>query len=263
VSSLEKPSPSQPPSEPQRQRNTGTGAGAGSAPSSLGTSRLTETAADALLGGDRPARLQMIAALVLGLVLVAIPLYLWRRPRSEAVTVTSEAQQAASAASAASAAAALSGPNAANGAGGANGAARASDADSVLLSEARVLECHDPGSKHTAATDCDHLASIKKALAQAIKDNASCLPTAAGGGTLVYVVDVSFQRKRNPVALTVPKDGRALRSATVAGSPKASAAAANACAGAVKHALSGVSLDGLPHQHARYKIAITATYNAK
>ena len=44
------------------------------AQSSLSAGRLTEAAADALLGADRPARLQMIAALVLGLVLVAIPL---------------------------------------------------------------------------------------------------------------------------------------------------------------------------------------------
>lgn len=243
--SIEKPSPSQPPSEPQRT-SASRAAGAGA---SLGTSRMTDAAAEAILGADRPARLQMIAALVLGLVLVAIPLYLSRRPRSEAVTVTSE-QQAASAS--AMPVAQVRDPVAfpsANGSG------------DVLLSETRVLECHDPGSKRTAPTDCDHLASIEKSFAQAIKDNGACLPTAAGGGTLVYLIDVSFQRKRNPVALTVPKDGRALRN--LVGNTKASGAAAMACGNAVKHALSGVALDGVPHEHARYKIAITATYSPK
>src|SRR3954471_13210233 len=34
-------------------------------------------------GGERPVRLQIIIALVAGLILVAVPLYLWRRPRPE------------------------------------------------------------------------------------------------------------------------------------------------------------------------------------
>src|SRR3954466_13398862 len=36
-------------------------------------------------GGERPVRLQMIIALVAGLILVAVPLYLWRRPRPESI----------------------------------------------------------------------------------------------------------------------------------------------------------------------------------
>ena len=222
------------------------------AQSSLSAGRLTEAAADALLGADRPARLQMIAALVLGLVLVAIPLYLWRRPRSEAVTVASEASTAPS-----GSAVSLSGAPPIGSTGQGITGAAPSTSDAVLLSEARVLECHDPGSKHTPATECDHLVVVEKALAQAIESSASCLPTSAGGGTLVYVADVSFQRKRNPFAIALPKDGRNLKN------PRASAASASACGSAVKRAVSGVVLDGLPHLHARYKIAITASYPSK
>src|SRR5688572_28817811 len=36
-------------------------------------------------GGERPVRLQIIIALVAGLILVAVPLYLWRRPRPESI----------------------------------------------------------------------------------------------------------------------------------------------------------------------------------
>jgi hypothetical protein len=249
----EKPTPSQPPSEPKNSSRP-----LPSAQSSLSSGRLTDAAADALLGADRPARLQMIAALVLGLVLVAIPLYLWRRPRSEAVTVASDATGTP-----ALSASAVSAGGGGAGGGGVNGSSAglggATNANLVLLSETRVLECHDPGRTKTAATDCDHLSAIEKSFAQSIQSSASCLPTAAGGGTLVYVLDVSFQRRRNPIALTVPKDGRALRNFS-GGSSGASSAAA-ACGSAVKHALSGVTLDGVAHAHARYKIAITATYN--
>src|SRR5262245_8869391 len=31
-------------------------------------------------GGDRPLRAQIVVALVIGLMLIAVPLYLWRRP---------------------------------------------------------------------------------------------------------------------------------------------------------------------------------------
>src|SRR5512140_1027414 len=65
-------------------------------PSSDGTGRPPSEprpdrrARDFGLGYDRPARLQMLVALVLGLVLVAIPLYLWRRPRAESPIVSAQ-----------------------------------------------------------------------------------------------------------------------------------------------------------------------------
>src|SRR6516165_1150867 len=36
-------------------------------------------------GSERPVKLQLIIALVAGLILVAVPLYLWRRPRPEPI----------------------------------------------------------------------------------------------------------------------------------------------------------------------------------
>src|SRR3954470_2139820 len=55
------PFPSSPPSQPSPYRYLGRG------------------------GGERPVRLQIIIALVAGLILVAVPLYLWRRPRPESI----------------------------------------------------------------------------------------------------------------------------------------------------------------------------------
>lgn len=195
-----------------------------------------------LTGGvDRIARLQTLAAVVLGLALIAIPLYLWRRPRSESVPVTSalDASVALSDAGVAAAASAT---------------AAIPAAPQVVLSEPKVMECHDVGSRHTRPEDCDHLSAVEKAFAAAITANSACLPPSAGGGTLVYVLDASFNRKHRPFELFVPRDGRGLKNA------HASVAATNACGAAVKHAVDAMTLDGLPHQHSRYKIAITATY---
>src|SRR5262245_64699055 len=55
------PSSSSPPSQPSPYRYLGRG------------------------GGERPVRLQIIIALVAGLILVAVPLYLWRRPKPESI----------------------------------------------------------------------------------------------------------------------------------------------------------------------------------
>lgn len=190
-----------------------------------------------LLGGgyDRPARLQMIVALVLGLVLVAIPLYLWRRPRAESPVVAAEDAQAAPLAS-------LADAQAAEDAGG-----------PLALGEPKLIECHDPGPKKTPPEQCDRLADFEKAFARAIQDAASCSPTSAGSGALPYVADVSFGRKKQPVHVSVAKEGRTLKSAK----------ALAACTAAVKKNIGAFNLDGVKHDHMRYKIGIVANYSGR
>jgi hypothetical protein len=190
---------------------------------------------------DRPVRVQLVAALLLGLVLVASGLYLWRRPRS------------ADASSADPAAA----TSTAGGAGAADDAGAfaavpvvvdAGGASPVSLSDPRVLACHDRGSKKTAPDQCDHVARVEQALTSAITQAAACVPSAAGGGTIEYVADVSFSRHK--VSVSLPRAGRSVRDVKVL----------RACSTAVRGAMQGVALDGVDHQHARYKIAVTATY---
>ena len=180
---------------------------------------------------EAPARLQMIVALVLGLVLVAIPLYLWRRPRAESIAVSRSAAGAGSLSTPVT-----TPPPSAEG-----------DAK-ITISEARVLQCQDAGTKKTSPEQCDHLPELEKAFAKAIEESATCLPKEAGGGTVQYIADVSFKKKS--IAVTAPKDGRTLKNAKAAG----------ACATAVKGKLSVLALDAMTHQHARYKVSITATY---
>jgi hypothetical protein len=179
---------------------------------------------------DRPARLQMIVALILGLVLVAIPLYLWRRPRAESIAVNTGATDAG----------ALPAVTA---------AATPSTEEKLVIGDAKILSCHDPGPKKTAPEQCDHVVELEKAFAKAIEESSSCVAREAGGGTIIYVADITFKRKGG-VTMATPREGRTLKSPKVAG----------ACEKAVKNRLSNVSLEPMKHEHARYRMSITASY---
>lgn len=183
------------------------------------------------LSADRPARLQMIVALVLGLVLVAIPLYLWRRPRAESIAATGSADSGID-------------PNAV----AAEATTSPSDEGKPILGEPKSILCQDPGPKKTPPEQCDHLADVEKAFAKAIEDTASCVPRESSGGSIQFVADISFKRKAVNVA--TPRDGRTLKNTKVV----------SACQSAVKSKLQALSLDSIQHGHARYKIAITAAY---
>lgn len=183
---------------------------------------------------DRPARFQLAAALLLGLVLVGSGLYLWRRPHTSSDSTTAAAPQPSALASVP-----VLAPPAAVDAGAAAG---------VSLSDARVLGCHDRGPKRTAPDQCDRLAAIEQALSSAIEQSASCVPPGARGGTIEYVADVSFLHHR--LSVTLPRAGRSMHDRKVV----------RACSAAVRSAIEGLELDGISHQHARYEIAVTATY---
>ena len=198
-------------------------------------------ASSARLGpDDRPVRIQLFAALLLGLVLVASGLYLWRRPQSASADGSSSPEVG----SAASLGVAGDGGASAFGSAVTDAGAGAP----ITLSDPRVLACQDRGSKKTPADQCDHLASVEQALANAITQSAQCVPSPGAGGTIEYVADVSFSRHKVNVAL--PSAGRSVKDRKVV----------RACSTAVRGAMQGVGLDGVSHEHARYKIAVTATY---
>ena len=64
----------------------------------------------------------------------------------------------------------------------------------------------------------------------------------------MYVADVTFKKKS--VSVTTPKEGRTLKSSKVAGS----------CEKVIKNKLTGLPFESMKHEHARYRVAITATY---
>jgi hypothetical protein len=198
-------------------------------PSEPRPSRTTLDALDA--NADRPARLQLVVALILGLVLVAIPLYLWRRPRAQPISVSAGGGDGGGVALPAVTAAAAPRPE-----------------EKLVLGEPTILSCHDPGPKKTAPEQCDHVPEFEKAFAKAIEDQSSCVPKDVGGGTIIYVADIGFKKKS--LLLTTPKEGRTIKNAKVAG----------ACERAVKNGLAGLPFEAMKHEHARYRISITASY---
>lgn len=187
-------------------------------------------------GGDRAPKIQIVAALLLLLVLVVVPLYLWRRPRVDPDAAANPATSS------------TAGDTPIVGADGGSSAALAIDSGSsaVSLGEMKMLECHDPGSKRTAPADCDRLPTFERAVLDAIQSEGKC---AAGLGDLTWIVDVSSQRKKSPVLLSITKDGHALKSGKVA----------TDCTSAVKKDLQSVALDPT-HAHTRYKLEVVATY---
>jgi len=195
---------------------------------------------------DRAPRIQLVAALLLLLVLVVVPLYLWRRPR----VVPTDADDAATPASLASVPVLAALGDAAALPLGADAEAPRSR-EGISVSEPKMLECHDPGPKHTAAADCDHLPAFEHALIEALLENVACA-AGGGGGDIVWIADASFQRKKAPIQLLAAKDGRTIKN------PKVVAT----CLAAVKKSLANVQLDLLDksHAHARYKLELTATY---
>lgn len=186
---------------------------------------------------DRPLRAQLVGALLLGLLLVATGLYLWRRPpHGEVVSPAPEAPSAA--ASAADDAGSL--------------AAVVDAAPSLItVSEVRVVGCHDRGPKVTPPEGCDRLPPIEQALSHAVEQSLPCVPSTETGGTIEYLADVSFSRHK--LRILLPRSGRSVQDRKTVTS----------CATSVRDAMHSVSLEGLEHQHARYQLAVTATYRGR
>jgi hypothetical protein len=185
---------------------------------------------------DPPVRLQMMAVVLLAIVLVAVPLYLWRRPRSVAEPAVGD--------SGAPAGALVNSPYAAE--------IDAGAPPPLTLGDARVIECRDSGSKKVPSEQCDALPLFAKSFADAVLAAKDCIPPSAGPGTVTYVADVGFARHRAPVTLALPKDGRSYRGAKVVAG----------CAAAVRAGVTGIAINAIPHAHARYKMALVATYPA-
>jgi hypothetical protein len=178
----------------------------------------------------------MMAVVLLAIVVVAVPLYLWRRPRSIAEPALGDGGPPD--------AALVNSPYAPE--------IDAGAPPPLTLGDARVIECRDSGSKKVPREQCDALPLFAKSFADAILAAKDCIPPSAGPGTVTYVADVGFARHRAPVTLALPKDGRSYRGAKVVAG----------CGAAVRAGVTGIAIDAIPHAHARYKIALVATYPA-
>ncbi|MEZ4442473.1 MAG: hypothetical protein R3B72_25495 [Polyangiaceae bacterium] len=184
-------------------------------------------------GGQQPVRIQMILGLVVGLVLVAVPLYLWRRPTGTAPDDDEAADAGVTATI-----------------DGASPYVPLVDADelgpNVKLGEFETIRCVDPGPGKTAPERCDHITFFEDALARAIRENVSCAPETKTGATISVVIDFSFRAKRLKVyrgkSSTLP------------------ASQTKELFNCIKRAMPEPQWGSIPHQHARYVVNVKATY---
>lgn len=183
-------------------------------------------------GGERPVRVQIIIALVAGMILVAVPLYLWRRPQRESIPNADAAVADAGLSDGGSSVAPVflvdSGP------------------PGVTLSPFTTIRCENPGPGKTPPERCDHLTFFEDGLARAIRENTACAPTGKTQITVSFVMELDFRTKK--INLFTGKSSSIKREKT------------KELLRCVKRAMPTPDWATVPHQYVRYKVNVVATY---
>jgi hypothetical protein len=136
-------------------------------------------------GGERPLRAQLVVAVVIGLMLMAVPLYLWRRPSMELAAEGGAAPEAANVAVAV-AARVLEEPK----------GHEPEPASAEFSSVVRVSCSSAPNRKGESGELCDRLPFFEKALTDAVQSAAGCVPKTGKAGSINYVLTVDFTRRK-------------------------------------------------------------------
>jgi len=186
-------------------------------------------------GRARPVRAQLIVIIVLALTLLAVPLYLMRRPSPKAV-VQLDAGTAQSTSAAPSIA--LPAPKLPEASGFAP--------EKLKVSEIRKVRCGASAKNASEGEACDSLPVFKKALLDAVKTTLDCAPRSNKPGTINFVLEIDFTRKLLHVFPGASGEWRG---------PKARRA--TKCA---TDALVAPDFTTAVHQYRYYAIAVMATY---
>jgi len=195
------------------------------------------------LGGrvQRDVRLQAALALVVGIAVVAVPLFIWGRNKKHG-----------SAGEAPSTSTSVEDGGTPTVSFGDAGASVAVDAGGRLVSfgEPKYLRCQDPGPNKTTPEKCDHLGPVEELVTKAIAERgATCIPPLANAQTVSFVVDVSFKRKK--MKIKDGKDGSTMPAAT-----------RKRMVTCIEKGLGAPNWDTLGHAHQRYVFQFLATFGA-
>jgi hypothetical protein len=184
---------------------------------------------------DRPIRAQLVVALVALIIILAVPLYLWRRPSS---TVTSPDAGVPSAPTASLSAAAVSVAS----------ATVPVRVEAVRTNPLQRVRCGASRTKATASLPCDALPILERAFVEAIQKTTDCAPRTSKEGTINFVLEVDFVHKSLHVFPGKSGDwhGPSSRRATKC----------------VEKALGKPELVAMTHNYAYYALAVLATYPA-
>jgi hypothetical protein len=201
------------PSEPHRRLGTGGGPG----------------------GGERLLRTQLVIALILGFTILAVLLYLWRRPSgTEHAALAGGSDPSASAAVPAPAIlrTKVEPPP-------------KKPFERVKVGAVQHVKC-GASARLTGGNLCDSLPSLEAALTKAITDSVDCAPKAKEEGSINYVLVVDFRTH----------DFRLYPGRSGSWHGKQAKTAAQC----VKRALPAPVWDTVTHQFRYYQLAALATY---
>jgi hypothetical protein len=180
-----------------------------------------------------------VVALVVGLILLAVPLYLWRRPSGQ--------EHAASASTLAAPGPGLSAADGSAPGGAASDGARGDER--VRLAAVQRIKCSASGAvRGQSGSLCDALPFFEEGLMKAIRATLDCAPKTGKEGSINYVLKVDFNHRSLhvfPGASGTWKGPQARR--------------ATAC---VKRALPPPQWETAVHQYRHYVLSVLATYPA-
>lgn len=206
----------------------------GSFPSVPGEPRVRRLGVGSSGGGDRPLRAQVIVALVCTAMLIAVPLYLLRKPGTKTAATLPSASAAPS-----------GGPLAVPVAPPAS-AQPPGPAPRLTLGAVQKVRCGaSPAATPNEGTLCDTLPSFEEALKKAVLGSEDCAPKPKAKGSINYVLNVDFTHKKVHVFPGASGEWRG----------KQARRATSCVESAVK-----ISDWAVPHQYRFYAIAILATY---
>jgi hypothetical protein len=180
---------------------------------------------------ERPIKAQLVVFGVLILLIVAIPLYLLRKPAAQTDASKAKSEHTRD-----------------------PGLIRSQlDAGkpkvTVTLGNVERVQCSAaPGKQGNEGPLCDGLPRIEKALKQAIKANVECAPRTGKAGTINFVLTLDFSNKRLNVFPGASGQWKG---------PQAKAAAE-----CVEKSVPQIRWDDVPHRYRYYMLAVLATYPA-
>jgi hypothetical protein len=180
-------------------------------------------------GGERPLRAQLVIGGILALILVAVPLYLLRRPERAPTPPASEASASLPAFGSINLGASDAGP----------------PEDDVRLGPVQRVRC-GASAQHSTSEGCEPLPAFERALARGIRSHPECAPRAGREGSINYVLEIDFEQRR--------LNAFAGRSGTWRGRQARSAAKC------VLATLPPMNWPAIKHQYRYYAIAFLATY---
>jgi len=186
---------------------------------------------------DRPLRAQIIVALVAACILIAVPLYLLRRPggKSAALASASAVLDAGKAPLPPSSAGAVVVPLDAG-----------KPAERLRVAPVQHVRCGASANGGREGNVCDSVPFFEEALSKAVRDNPDCSPKANEAGTVNYVLTIDYQRK---VLHLFPGASGQWRG-------KQARRAVNC----VKRAFTAPDWSNTTHQYRFYTIAVLASY---